>query len=757
MACIRRRRSWLAGAVLALGGVLVPVGASAAVARVDLAAFPPVPAVSQAIPGSLLVTSDDGTTRDVHVRVGTEKFAAARLRAEPHVIAVEPDELRHTLATPNDPGYGQQWAHLVADAPAAWDVTTGDKAVKVAIIDTGVDATHPDLAGNVVDQFDVSSGTVIHRAAPTDNDACDIGHGTFVAGVIGAIGNNSVGVAGVAWKVGIVDIAAGDPVRCGQFADSAVLAGIRLAIDEGVDVINMSLGGLGDTCPTSFQRGIDDARAAGITVVAAAGNDEEQFPGATSIPGSCNGVVSVGAVGESGQPAPYSDRNDWVDIAAPGGDTSNGGEPIVSTYLDGAYAGAEGTSFAAPYASGVVALMKSVNADLSPTDTERILEGTTKGTPSVRTPAIGWGEVDAGAAVVAARDKTIPAARPSPPVFPVGLVVRVSAQNGMTDPVQQAVAMSRLAFIDGSALHAVVARKDDYADALAGSTLGFGAGPVLFTGHTGHLESDTSDELARALPPGSRVYILGGTEAVPSEVEDDIRAIGLEPRRLAGTTREGTAAAVAAEVVSRVQELGFEPPRRVILATAHNWPDAVTAGSLGAWFGYPILLTDAHSLSQDARNVLAFLKPQVVYVIGGTLAISDAVAADAKNTAQANDAPRLAGVDRDETAAAVGRRFVDDLNASAGITPLLAIGVNLRRADGYAHVLSASTAVGAFTGVFVAIEGDAGDAVPPSSVALACTLDPIRGVVAGERDIVSDATKDRLNALLEHTAPECGG
>lgn len=708
-----------------------------------------------AVAGSLIVTKDDGHSEVVHVGAGEERAAAARLRAQPDVVAVEPDLLRHALATPNDPGYPDQWAHVVANAPAAWDVTTGDRSVEIAVIDTGIDARHPDLAANVVDQYDVSSGSVIHRGSGVDNDTCDVGHGTFVAGVIGAVGNNGRGVSGVAWAVGILDISSGDPARCGSFADSAVLAGIELAIDEGVDVINLSLGGLGDTCPTSFQNAIESARVAGITVVAAVGNEQAQFPGITSVPASCNGVISVGAVGDGGQPAPYSNANDWVDLAAPGGDTSHGGEPVVSTYPDGRYAAAEGTSFASPYVAGVVALMHSVNPDLTPSEVQRILEGTTKGLPTSRSAAVGWGIVDAGTAVRAARDDTIPAARPSPPPFPVGLVVRVSAQSGVTDSVQQAIAMSRWVFLEGSALHAVVARKDVFADALAGSTLGFGSGPLLFTSSTGRLDSDTGEELARVLPPGSLVYILGGTQAVPPEVEDDVRALGLEPRRLAGTTRERTAAAVAFEVVRRVQEVGFEPPRRVILATAREWPDAVTAGSLGAWFGYPILLTDPNALSSETRDALAFLRPDVVYVIGGTLAVSNAVAADAQAAAQASSAPRLAGADRHETAAAVANRFVEDLWTDTGITPLLAVGVNVRRADGFAHVLSASTAVGAFTGVFISVEGEVGDSVPASSVALACTLEPLRGLVAGEPDIVSEATKDRLNALLEHRAPEC--
>ena len=755
----RSRPVVLALAMSVAAGVL-PAAAVAAppLTRLSLAdmAWP-----DDAVAGSLLVTMADGHTDVVHVAPGKEGLTATRLRAQPDVVAVEPDQLRHALATPNDPGYDDQWSHLVANTPAAWDITTGDSAVKVAVIDTGIDARHPDLADNVVDQYDVSSGSVIHRGTGVDNDICDIGHGTFVAGVIGAVGNNNRGVAGVAWNVGIVDIGSGDPVRCGLFADSSVLAGMELAVSQDVDVINLSLGGLGDTCPTSFQNAIDAAKAAGITVVAAAGNEEGQFPGVTSVPASCNGVISVGSVGDTGQPAPYSNANDWVDIAAPGGDTSTGGDPIVSTFPDGTYAAAEGTSLASPFVAGVIALMLSVNPDLTPSEVERILEGTTQGVPTSRTPAMGWGLVDVGAAVAVAddavtEDNAIPPARPAPPLFPVGLVVRVSAQSGVTDPVQQAIAVSRWVFLDGGAAHGVVARKDDFADALTGSTLGFGAGPVLFTSRTGRLERDTGEELARVLPPGSRVYILGGTEAVPPEVEDDIRALGLEPRRLAGTTRQGTAAQVAAEVVARVQELGFDPPDRVILATAYEWPDAVTAGSLGAWFGYPILLTDPNALSSDARNVLAVLKPQIVYMIGGTLAISDAVAADAQAAAQAASAPRLAGVDRDETAAAVARRFIEDLQSATGITPLLAIGVNLRRVDGFAHVLSASTVIGAFTGVFVAVEGDVGDQLPPSSVALACTLDPLRGIVAGEADIVNDATKDHLNALLEHQPDACG-
>jgi putative cell wall-binding protein len=364
--------------------------------------------------------------------------------------------------------------------------------------------------------------------------------------------------------------------------------------------------------------------------------------------------------------------------------------------------------------------------------------------------------VDAAEAVRrAAAGGPVPAPRPDP-VFPVGLVVRVSDQTGVTDPVRQAVAVSRFVFPDGAAQQAVLARSDDYADALSGSSLGFGAGPMLFSAHTGTLDPTTATELERVLPADGIVYVLGGTDALPASIEADIRALGYpDVRRIAGPTREATGAAVADEIIRRTPELGFDPPTRVLLATAFNWPDAVTAGSFGAWFGYPILLTRSDVLSPQTRDELAKLHPARVYVVGGTAAVSDAAASAAGVAAGTSDVVRMAGVDRSSTAVEVARRFVLDFKADVGTEPLLAIGVNLRRGDGYADVLSASAAIGAFSGVFLPVEGETGNDVPASVVSLACSLSPVRGLVAGERDIVSDEAKERLNALLEHRPKEC--
>lgn len=704
------------------------------------------------VPGSLLVTTTDGQVEVVEVEPGEEAVEAARLRTRPGVFAVEPDHLRHALRTPNDPQYAQQWSHAMTGAEAAWDVSTGDPGVKVAVVDTGVDGTHPGLAANIVGQVDVSSGQIVPKPLRSDNDACGDGHGTMVAGVLGALGNDGNDVAGVAWDVGILDVAAGDPNLCKLFADSAVVAGITYATTQNVDAINLSLGGRAEACPTALQTAIDAALAKEIVVVAAAGNEELDFPGLTSVPASCNGVISVGAVGETSAPAPYSNANAYVDLVAPGGDLATD-RGILSTRLGGGTATLDGTSFSAPYVTGAVALLRSADPTLGADVIEAILEETAVHPSGVRTDGLGWGRLDLAAAVSLAATGPVPKPKPATD-FPVGLVVRVSAEEAVTDAVRQAVAMSQFVFTKGQAQHVIVARRDDFADALAGSSLGFGFGPVLFTERTGSLNATTATELARVLPKTGRVYLLGGTAALPEGLEAELRGRGFSPVRLAGVTREITAAAIADEVRVRVRELGFTPSRTAILATGRAWPDAVTAGSLGAWFGYPILLTEPTALPPATRDKLAMLRPQRLYVVGGTAAVSDAVAAAARD-AGGSQLVRLAGIDRSGTAMAVARRFREDFRAENGVDPTLAIGVNLRRDGGFAHVLSASAAIGAFSGVYLPVEGVTGDDVPAAVVPFACSFEPFRGIIAGDVDVVNEAAKERLNALLEHRASDC--
>jgi subtilisin family serine protease len=738
------------------------------------------------VPGSIIVTASTTAAAEavadaegglrvgaravlLHVEPGTEAANAGRIAGRGGVVDVEPDRVRELARVPNDPRFDEQWSHDVSRATTAWSTTTGDADVVVAVLDTGIDGRHPDLRNNIVEQVDLSSGRLVTRTLGSDNDTCNVGHGTFVAGVLGAEGDNGKGVAGVAWDVSIVDVAlTSHASRCG-ILDSAIIAGLDYVVHRSPhdDAVNHSLAAIAHAGPTALQDDLHLVREGGTLVVAAAGNDEQRVPGATSIPASCNGVLSVGAVGDASALAPYSDENPYVDIAAPGGDSSTG-EGIVSTTAGGGdtYGVEEGTSFAAPYVAGVAALLLSVEPDLTPDDLESILERTARdrGTPG-RDSQYGWGVVDAAAAVAAADDAVIadPTADASFPVAAGGeSIERVAPIGTTTLPAAQAVAVSKQAFDALSASHAVIARTDGFADALAGSSLGFGIGPLLFTKPTGPLAGVTRTELQRVLEPGSTVYLLGGTAALPSTLEGEIRALGFEPVRLAGVNRYETSAAIAEEHLRSLRDQDFQVPDRVIVATGANWPDAVTAGSLGAYFGLPILVTDPADLAPSVASVLSGHDWSKVYVIGGTAAISDDTRRAVRDAAglATGDVPRLAGTNRSSTAVAVAtefeRLFSEQFESFFGepAVPNVVAAVNVRRADGFAHVLSATALVGEYAGVFVPVEGDGGTSIQLDAQQYACRF-PAAGFVMGGTDVIDADTASLFDDVLRGDAPAC--
>ncbi|MGI8535083.1 MAG: S8 family serine peptidase [Mycobacteriales bacterium] len=708
----------------------------------------------------------DRVTR-VRVRPGTEAAATQALRARPGVLAVERAHYARRSLVPNDTLYEAQWSHQLAGAERAWDVTTGASSVRIAIIDSGVDGRHPDLAPNLVEQVNVVTGVV----APlrSDNEQCTDGsyHGTHVAGIAAARGGNSAGVAGVSWRASVLDLAVFQESGGQCFAgDDDVIAAIGAAVQRDADVINLSLGGVTSACSTAFQTAVDEARAAGAVVVAAAGNHQQTAPGAASVPASCNGVLSVGAVGRAGQVAPYSAGNPQVDLVAPGGTSpyDGPGYGVLSSSRDRGFSELDGTSMAAPYVAGSVALLRAVNPSLTPDQVESILERTAQDVaPSGRDNRSGWGSVDVGAAVAfAASGSPVPAPE-ADPVFPVGTgdgggavlppsqpeVFRVSAGQGRTEPVTQAVAMSQRVFPEaGSAPYAVLARSNDYADALAGSSLAYGVAPLLFTSSSGPLAAPTRAELQRLVPPGAEVFLLGGSAALPLSLEGELQALGYRPARLSGQERQETAARVADQLYRTLPQLGETVPSVAILATGDNWPDGVAGGSLSAFFGVPVLLTSRDRFSPATRSALGRLPVNGLIVLGGSAVISDATIAEAVRAAglAPGDAVRLAGSDRFQTAVEVAR-FFEAMLADDGAAPGCVTAVNLIRADGYAHVLSASMLSGALACVFVPLGGLDGSYFPPESQTYVAGFG-VDGVLAGDVDLLRPEVADQLRLLL---------
>jgi thermitase len=251
---------------------------------------------------------------------------------------IEPNFKFEVQFIPNDPYFLEQWGLAKIEAPRAWDLGQGNASVLVAVVDSGIDWNHPDLAPNYVP---LGYDWVYNDANPMD----DNGHGTHVAGIIAAALNNELGVAGVA-QVSIM-AEKGLDMRGEGYVDDLANA-IHHAAEQGANIISMSWGDYEDSW--LLHRALIDAYRAGVLLVAAAGNDatnERMYPAAY------DEVIAVSATDQNDYPAWFTNYGDWVELSAPGVN-------ILSTLWNDRYGVKSGTSMAAPYVSGVAALVWSL-------------------------------------------------------------------------------------------------------------------------------------------------------------------------------------------------------------------------------------------------------------------------------------------------------------------------------------------------------------------------------------------------------------
>ncbi len=280
------------------------------------------------------------------------------------LVAVEEDQPRVVDAS-NDTLRPQQWALDKVAFESSWaGANSGGTGQVVAVVDTGVQANHPDLSGQVLSgQFFLHStdgGTTFTGTGGTSDPN---GHGTHVAGIIGAVANNSTGITGAAPGVDILPV----QVLCadGNGFSSDVANGIIWATDHDADVVNLSLGGSGAS--SAEQSAVQYARANGVVVVASAGNSG--VGGAASYPGAFDEVIAVAATlnNAANSRASYSTTGTYVDVAAPGGTGSgNNSTAILSTWNDGGYAAIAGTSMASPHVAAAAALVHAAHLAYSP-------------------------------------------------------------------------------------------------------------------------------------------------------------------------------------------------------------------------------------------------------------------------------------------------------------------------------------------------------------------------------------------------------
>src|SRR5881628_2622595 len=304
----------------------------------------------------------------------------------------------HTEFTPSDPFFIDQWGLKSIGVPTAWDVTLGDKSVIVAVVDTGVWWTQPDIQANMwTNSADGTHGYdfVDGDTNPMDIDPSGTYHGTGVAGVIGAITDNTVEIAGTA-QVSIMAVRALGSNGQGSSTDTA--QAIIWAADHGAKVINLSLG-TNETPPvepTDIHLAIDHAWSKGALIVAAAGN---AGVGTLDYPARLPEVVSVAAIDESGQRASFSNYGTGLDLSAPGTriDTLNGGNNQLNNVHS-----LQGTSFSTPFVSGIAGLLLSAEPGLTNVQLWNILNMTAvQPVGSGYNKDYGWGVVSARNAIAA--------------------------------------------------------------------------------------------------------------------------------------------------------------------------------------------------------------------------------------------------------------------------------------------------------------------------------------------------------------------
>jgi putative cell wall-binding protein len=660
----------------------------------------------------------------VEIALGADPQVQAALLARPDVEAVTPlVPRRSTAVVPDDEQYTRQWYLPHIGMEEAWERRTGSSGAGIAVVDNGVAADRPDFGSRVKAGWDAVLGTDLAKGVHSDLG----GHGTAVAGLAAAAGGNG-GMAGVDWGADVHPVRVFDQAGCFVFEEDykQALRWIANRRRGVIDVANFSLGG--SPIPGEDDL-IRDIVANGTTVVAAVGNQGDRTGLSPSFPAALPEVVAVGASLRSRELAAYSNRGRHVDVVAPGGLETPGASAAeaILTLADPVAVGPEapfapiaGTSFSTPLVSGLASLYRAEHPDATPADVTRALLTTAEDLGSGLAGfdiGFGFGIVDAPAVLDHDPGRTM---------------VRLAGG----DRYDTAARASRRAFPDPSLVDTVLlATGENYPDALAGGPLAAREhAPLLLTPGAG-LHTATVAELARLAP--DRVVLLGGTTALSSTVEAELAERGYAVERAAGGDRYATATAIALGTGTSTWR-SWSGSDVVYLATGENFPDALPGGAAAAAADAPLLLTARDTLPAATRGALADLLPSRVVLLGGEVAVSQAVV---------DEIERDLGILVDR--AAGGDRYATAVAALCPIPQLCQTDTRfavVATGEGFADALGGSAAAAALRAPLVLVPR--GGPLPGVVADALVDLAPEQAIVLGGSVAVTGGMADQVEPLV---------
>ncbi|MGD6990982.1 S8 family serine peptidase [Sutcliffiella horikoshii] len=537
------------------------------------------------------------------------------LESQDEVEYVEEDSFFYYTTTNtsiDDPHYPFQKDYLqVMNVQEAWSVYEQQYKPIVAILDSGVDLDHPDLKDNMVKPYNVLSSS----SMPVD----EIGHGTHVAGIVGAKTNNGNGIASIVKDTYLMPIKVGD--RQGAFA-SDIASGVDYAVENGADIINISIAG--EKQNNTLKEAIDKAVKSGVMVVAAAGNNSSNK---VEYPAGYPGVMSVGASNLAGGMADFSNYGDSVAVVAPGVEIFSALPISFSNSISG-YGKMSGTSMAAPLVSSQAAMLKSTDKNLTGRQLKEIIEESSKDHSNF---PIRLGQVNAAGSLQYYHEKN-----------------RISGKNSLETSVEVAKrgweTVSTSTLTNGSRVlkgkFAILSSNKTFADSLSVIPLSYKINSPIYLSEKRFLPQGT---IASMKEMGvDHVIVVGGEQAISKSVQDKLHANGMKSTRISGKTRYDT----AVEISKFVAEENGE----IMIVNGKSFPDALSASVEAAKRNMPIVFVEQTWVPSATKDFLQSHNFTRKYIIGGTKPISESVQEEI-------EAKRISGADRYKTNVAVAEYF----------------------------------------------------------------------------------------------------